>query len=72
MDTDSLYFDLSTKTVEEAARPERREAFEASKTGWFTWEKWSGREPGLFKLEFENYAENAISWKSKTLLERRF
>ena len=30
-----------------------REEFEARKKEWFAWDKWSGKEPGLFKLEFE-------------------
>ena len=53
METDSLYFGLSRKTLEEAVRPEMREELEAKKTEWFAWDKWSGREPRLFKLEFE-------------------
>ena len=54
MDTDSLFLGLSKKkTLEEAVRPEMLEEFEARKKEWFVWDKWSGREPGLFKLEFE-------------------
>jgi len=52
-DTDSLYFALSHKTLEEAIRPERFDEFEATKKNWFTWDKWSNGEPGLFKLEFQ-------------------
>ena len=53
MDTDNLYFGQSRKTLEEAVRPEMREELEARKKEWFAWDKWSGREPGLIKLEFE-------------------
>ena len=53
MGIDSLYFGLSRETLEDAVRPEMREEFEERKKEWFAWDKWSGREPGLFKLEFE-------------------
>ena len=52
-DTDSLYFALSHKTLEEAIRPERFDEFEATKKNWFAWNKWSNREPRIFKLEFQ-------------------
>lgn len=42
MDTDSLYFALSYDSLEEHGEK-----------GWFTWDKWSVREPGLLKLEFK-------------------
>lgn len=53
MDTDSLYFALSRKTLDEAIRPERFDEFEASIKDCFAWDKWSSREPGLFKLVFQ-------------------
>ena len=43
MDTDSNYI----------VRPELQTEFEAKKEEWLAWEKWSGRTPGLFKLECE-------------------
>jgi len=40
MDTDSLYFALSHKTLEEAVRPElfKFGEFEATKKNWFAWD----------------------------------
>lgn len=52
-DTDSFYFGLSFDTLEEAVRPELLDVFNPVKKEWFARDKWSGREPGLFKLEFE-------------------
>ena len=40
------------KPLEEVIRPEHFDEFEATKKNWFAWDKWSNREPGLFKLEF--------------------
>ena len=51
MDTDSFYFALSHDTLEEAVKPELLEEFEREKFQWLSWDKWSSREPGLFKLE---------------------
>jgi len=34
-------------------RPEMKAGFEAEEKQWLAWDKWSGRTPGLFKLEFE-------------------
>ena len=51
MDTDSMYFALSCDTFEEAVKPERLKEFERKKKQWLSWDKWSNREPGLFKLE---------------------
>ena len=53
MDTDSMYFALSYKTLEEAVKPELQEQFEREKNQWLSWDEWSSREPGLFKLESE-------------------
>ena len=51
MDTDSIYFALSYKTLEEAVKPELQEQFEREKNRRLSWNKWSSRKPGLFKLE---------------------
>ena len=50
MDTDSMYFALSYDTLEEAVKPELLKEFENEKKQWLSWDKWSNREPGLFKL----------------------
>ena len=76
MDTDSLYFALSRDTLEEAVRPELVKEFEREKRDWLSWNKWSSREPGLFKVESEGtrvialcskcyFAENEDSSKAK-------
>ena len=51
MDTDSMYFALSHDKFEDAIKPDYRVQFEADKKKWLAWDKWSNREPGLFKLE---------------------
>ena len=51
MDTDSLYVALLHDTLEEAVRPELVKEFELEKRDWWSWDKWSSCEPGLFKLE---------------------
>ena len=53
MDTDSMYFALSCNTLEKAVKPELLKEFEREKKKWLSWDKWSSREPGLFKLESE-------------------
>ena len=53
MDTDSNYLAISGKKLEDIVRPEMKEEFEAEKKNWLAWNKWSGRTPGLFKLECE-------------------
>ena len=63
MDTDSMYFTLSYKTLEEAVKPELREQFEREKKNWLSWNKWSSREPGLFKLESEGTRAIALCSK---------
>ena len=50
MDTDSMYFALSHDKFEDAIKPGYEAQFEADKK-WLAWDKWSNREPGLFKLE---------------------
>ena len=63
MDTDSLYFALSTDTLEEAIKPELREEFEAKKHNWLPWDKFSSRTPGLFKLEWSGHKMTALCSK---------
>ena len=53
MDTDSNYIAILGDSLEEIVRPGLREEFEAKKKEWLAWDKWSGRTPGLFKLECE-------------------
>ena len=53
MDTDSNHMATSADSLEEIVRPELRTEFEATKKEWLAWDKWSGRTPGLFKLECE-------------------
>ena len=53
MDTDSMYFALSRERLEDAIRPGYETQFEEEKKRWLAWDKWSNREPGLFKLEKE-------------------
>jgi len=53
MDTDSNYTAISVEWLEDIVRPELRVEFEAEKKQWLAWDKWSGRTPGLFKLECE-------------------
>ena len=56
MDTDSKYLALSCETLEEVVKPELKQDFENNKKQWLSWDKWSNREPGLFKLEKEGSA----------------
>ena len=53
MDTDSNYLAISGKKLEDIVRPELKEEFEAQKKNWLAWDKWSGRTPGLFKMQCE-------------------
>ena len=63
MDTDSMYFALSREKLEDAIRPGYETQFEEDKKRWLAWNKWSNREPGLFKLEKEG--THAIALCSK-------
>ena len=63
MDTDSMYFALSCEKLEDAIRPGYEPHFEEEKKRWLAWDKWSNREPGLFKLEKE--ATSGIALCSK-------
>ena len=51
MDMDSMYFAFSRQKLEGAIRPGYEAQFEEDKKLWLAWDKWSNREPGLFKLE---------------------
>ena len=53
LDTDSNYMAISGERLEDIVRPELKAEFEAQKNQWLAWDKWSGRTPGLFKLECE-------------------
>jgi len=53
MDTDSFYIATSGKQLEDILRPELKQEFEVEKNQWLSWDKWSGRTPGLFRLECE-------------------
>ena len=63
MDTDSMYFALSREKLEDAIRSGYETQFEEDKKRWLAWDKWSNREPGLFKLEKEG--THAIALCSK-------
>ena len=69
-------FALSCNTLEEAVKPELREQFKKEKKNWLSWDKWSSRDPGLFKLESEGtraialcskcyFVENELRGKAK-------
>ena len=64
MDTDSLYMGIAGKNLDDVVRPELREEFEGCKKKWLAWDKWSGRTPGLFKLEFEGTRAIALCSKA--------
>jgi len=53
MDTDSNYMAISAKRLEDIVRPDLKPEFEVQKKCSLAWDKWSGRTPGLFKLECE-------------------
>ena len=44
-------------------KPELLQEFENNKKQWFSWDKWSNREPGLFKLEKEGTRAIALCSK---------
>jgi len=64
MDTDSLYMGISSERLEDLVRPELKVEFEAEKNQWLSWDKWSSRTPGLFKLEFEGARMIALCSKN--------
>ena len=51
IDTDSLYFALSSEKLEDVIKPPLREEFEAWKKAWRVCTPEDKRTPGLFKLE---------------------
>ena len=53
MDTDSNYMAVSAESLKDIVWPELKAEFEVHKKCWLAWDKWSGRTPGLFKLECE-------------------
>ena len=63
MDTDSNYIAISGDRLEDIVRPELNSEFEAQKKQWLAWDKWSGRTPGLFKLECVGSRMIALSSK---------
>jgi len=63
MDTDSNYKAISGERLEDVVRPELNAEFDAEKNQWLAWDKWSGRTPGLFKLEFEDLRMIALCSK---------
>ena len=63
MDTDSNYMAISGDKLEDIVRPELRSEFEVTKEQWLAWDKWSGRTPGLFKLESEGSGMIALCSK---------
>ena len=71
MDTDSMYFALSYDTLEEAVKPELLKEFERKKKQWLSWDKWSSREPGLFKLESEGTRAIALCSKCNFVARQR-
>ena len=52
MDTDSFYLAMSGDSLDEIARPEMKQEYEADKKNWLATDKFSKRIPGLFKPEF--------------------
>lgn len=58
MDTDSLYLGLSCDSLEKAVYPAMAEKLRACKKEWFTWDKWSAREPGLFQAVIRGHSQN--------------
>ena len=51
MDTDSSYMALSAPTLDELVKLHKKAEYEREKKKWLAWDKYSGRTPGLFKLE---------------------
>ena len=70
MDTDSNYMAISAERLEDIVRSELRDEFEAKKKQWLAWDKWSGRTPGLFKLECEGRRMIALCSKCNYINDR--
>ena len=62
MGTDSNYMAISGDKLEDIVRPELRAEFEATKKQGLAWDKWSGRTPGLLKLESEGRGMLALCY----------
>ena len=52
METDSFYLAMSGDSLNDIAKPDMSQAYEADKKNWLVTDKPSERTPGLFKLEF--------------------
>jgi len=63
MDTDSYYMAISGERLKDIIRPELKAELETEKNQWLAWDKWSGRTPGLFKLEFKGLRMIALCLK---------
>ena len=63
MDTDSLYLGLSSESLEQVVKPHLKNEYQNDKNNWLSWNQYSNRTPGLFKLEFQG--ERAIALCSK-------
>lgn len=63
MDTDSLYMAISGESLQELVKKGMEDSYEKEKEKWLSWDKWSSRTPGLFKLEFEGTKMLALSSK---------
>ena len=57
MDTDSLYFALSGNSLDDVV------GVGGCRKDWLSWDQWSNRTPGLFKLEFEGHRAIALCSK---------
>ena len=63
MATDSNYMAILGDKLGDIVRPALRAELEATKKQWLAWDKWSGRTPGLFKLESEGSGMIALCSK---------
>ena len=63
IDTDSMFMAISGKNFDEIVRTELKEDFDKHKKKWLSWDNWSSRTPGLFKLEFEGTRAIALCSK---------
>ena len=74
MDTDSLYFALSSRNMDSLVRPELLAEYQAEKYKWFprtckTYKAFDRRKPGLFKVEAEGSKMVALCSKSYCLAD---
>lgn len=63
IDSNSNYMAISSKKLEDIVKPELRKEFVAEKKQWLTWDEYSNRAPGLFKLECERWHMIALCLK---------